>query len=188
MGLFTPYCFCWFLFFSFSFLCLNVFDCLLAIPVNRPSDLPQRGSSVVPFTPGQCPLDPSSHILFFRVHSAQVLWHWCAEPHSSCSVAVMSQGVLLSVFLSPFLLAQFSTKASFHTVLFAYEDGSKTFPLEQSPLKSLIDLPLGTEPPKVSPAQWVGLLWPPCLNQAQPWLLFPLHACGPGTFSTDKRC
>lgn len=104
--------------------------------VNRLSHLPQRGSSVVPFTPGQCRLDPSSHILFFRVHSAQVLWHWYAELHSSCSVAVMSQGVFLSFFLSPFPLAQVSTKANFYTVLFAYEDGSLIdVPLEKSPLK-----------------------------------------------------
>lgn len=134
MGLFTLYCFCWFLFLSFSFLCLNVFDCLLAIPVNRLSDLPQTGSAVVPFTPGQCRLDPSSHILFFRVHSAQVLWHWYVEPHSSCSVAVMSQGFCSRSFFLPSLLL--STRAFTQSFSLMRVEVSLTFPLEQSPLKS----------------------------------------------------
>lgn len=122
----------------FSFLCLNVFDCLLAIPCEwalRPSPrevhlfchLPQGSASWIP----QVTFSSSGPT------SARILWHWYAEPLSSCCVAVMSQGVFLSSFLSPFPLAQFSTKASFYTVLCAYEDGG------------LVDL-LRTELPKSS--------------------------------------
>lgn len=168
---YSLFCFCWFLFLSF-FLFVSEYLWLLtghSLWMGTLT-LPQRGSSVLPSAPGQCQLDPSGHIQFFRAHK-------CPDSVtlSSCSVAVMSQGVVLSSFLSPFPLAQFSTKASFFTVLCAYEDGG------------LVDRLLRTEPLKVLPAPWVVLLWPPCLNQAQLWFLFSLHPCGPGTLEQKSE-